>query len=138
MEFFARASDNTTFLVSNTTQVHALLAQVQSNVLPLIKQAATGPVTIQEPYILVGTTELPPPAPGSGTPVVSTAPAQIIEQSVTIDLAAWFTNPPQDLKAFAPTYTLTAQGWIDPTKTVYPDPTFGGLFPNGLPKHGAL
>jgi hypothetical protein len=53
---------------------------------------------------------------------------------VTINLAAWFANPPSDLKAFAPTFTLDENGWPNPDQTRYPDATFGGLFPEGLPR----
>ena len=51
---------------------------------------------------------------------------------MTVDLAAWFAKPPADLKVFAPTLVLNPQGWPDPSKTIYPDPTFGGLFPDGI------
>ena len=59
-------------------------------------------------------------------------PAPIM-QKITINIAAWFAAPPPDLKAFAPTVPLTPEGWPQFDLAVFPDMTFGGLFPNGLP-----
>ena len=153
-----------TFLVPNTAQIAAILNNIQTNVVPLIAQSATGPVTLTFPHYavpnLVGaiaegsdsagglfqyipsaaiTVDTPPPPPiTSGTAIIApepiVPPITVTQEQVTINLAVWFANPPQDLKVFAPTYTLTASGGIDPTATVYPDLTFGGLFPNGLPQ----
>lgn len=63
--------------------------------------------------------------------------------STTIDLNAWFTTPPQDLKAFYPTYHVVttvdagSSTGYDTTLTLsgsdFPDLTFGGLFPDGFP-----
>lgn len=162
----ARASGGS-FLIPNTTAIATILNNIQTNVVPLIAQAATGPVTLTFPHygvtslvgaiaegadgaggvfqsvpVLAVTVDTPPAPPttggsGSGSSAggTVTVPPYIsfTEQKVTIDIAAWFNNPPADLKAFAPTYTLTAQGGINPGGAVYPDPTFGGLFPNGLP-----
>jgi hypothetical protein len=152
------------FLVPNTAQIAAILNNIQTNVVPLIAQSAVGNVTLTFPHYsmvnLVGaiaegsdsaggvfqyipaaavTVDAPPPPPVvGGTAIISpepiVPPITVTQEQVTIDLAAWFANPPQDLKVFAPTYTLTASGGIDPTATTYPDLTFGGLFPNGLPQ----
>lgn len=46
--------------------------------------------------------------------------------NVVVDINAVLNNPPKDLKALFP-ITFDAQG--NPTN--YPDPTMGGLFPNG-------
>lgn len=154
------------YLIPNTTRIAQILTDIKTNVVPLIAQAATGPVTLNVPHYAVetygvinegsdsaggvfqyipsvGTTADTPPPPPAGNAGTNSGTASGIElpsgvtvtqEQVTINLAAWFANPPQDLKAFAPTYTLTASGGIDPTKTTYPDPTFGGLFPKGLPQ----
>lgn len=139
------------FLVPNSTDVAAALTSIRDNVLPLIQQATTGPVTLSIPHyeaiplmaVNGGTTVQPAaasnelfapgivataaPTPSQNTfPVVSTEP-------LTIDVAAWFAHPPADLKAFAPTYVLNSIGYPNYNLTTYPDPTFGGLFPNGLP-----
>jgi hypothetical protein len=67
--------------------------------------------------------------------------------STTIDVYAWFTAPPQDLKAFFPTFTV--QAVVDSNSSTgydtslllspsaYPDLTFGGLFPNDFPTSNA-
>ena len=147
----ARPAD-AAFLVSNTQQVQQLLAEVRDHVAPLIKQASTGPVTIELPHYqplntAVQTADPPPPPPGSNQGGVFSiqpppapggseppAPPVFTTESVTVNLAAWFAHPPADLKAFAPTFTLSSQGVPDIGLTSYPDPTFGGLYPNGLPK----
>ncbi len=155
------------YLIPNTPAISSILTNIETNVVPLIAQAAVGPVTLTFPHYDVieavgavsegtngaggvfqtvpataGTASTTPlntgGSGGSGTvngPNIPTEPPiiPVIVEQVTIDLAAWFNNTPPDLKAFAPTYTLTPQGNIDPTGIVYPDPTFGGLFPNGLP-----
>jgi hypothetical protein len=155
------------FLIPNTTAIAAILTNIETNVVPLVAQAAIGPVTLSFPHYgianLLGaiaegadgaggvfqsipalaiTVDTPPAPPGTGGTTgsgssnggVTSPPAiTIAVQTVTINLAAWFSNPPADLKVFAPTYTLTSSGGIDRKDTVYPDPTFGGIFPNGLP-----
>lgn len=143
----ARPADGV-FLVSNTTDVQKVLTETRDHVLPVIQQAATGPVTLEIPHYqpsnAVASADAPPPAPGT-TPGVfilqpgfgsggPPAPPIFTPEKVTVNLAAWFANPPADLKKFAPTYTLNADGLISFDQTVYPDPTFGGLYPNGLPK----
>jgi len=146
----ARPAD-AVFLVPNTDQVKAALTEVRDHVLPLLKAAISGPVEIELPHytplnsavqsadpppVPPGTNSggvfsiQPPPAPGSGGPP---APPIFTPEKVTIDIAAWFAAAPPDLKAFAPTYTLGSNGLPDLTKTTYPDPTFGGLYPKGLP-----
>lgn len=147
----ARPADGT-FLIQNSTDNQAALNELKTKVLPLLKQAATGPVTFNVPSYeavpLNGTVTNSaglPPAP----PVANTAnrsakrrsddvwdqPVQVKMVPVTINLAAWISTPPADLKVFAPTYPLDPEGWILYDKAVYPDTTFGGLFPNGLPQN---
>ncbi len=166
---FARPADGSgRFLIPNNSNIHTTLDNALNNVVPLVQQAANGPVTLSVPdyappvggYLLGNAGVIPGNNPGSpgksaaktgsaktrrvfllgsvsigsdgtlGTPV---APPQPTFVSVTFNLAAWFANPPADLKAFAPTYTLDSNKVPDLSKTTYPDPTFGGLFPNGLP-----
>ena len=140
-----------TFLVPNSTDVAAALTSVRDNVLPLIQQAITGPVTLTVPryqaipLVAVNGSVTVQPAVASnelfaaGTVVTAApTPAQntaltIATQTLTIDIAAWFAHPPADLKVFAPTYVLDSIGYPNYSLTTYPDSTFGGLFPNGLP-----
>jgi len=138
------------FLVPNSTDVAAALTSIRDNVLPLIQQATSGPVTLKVPryepiplMTVTGGTVQPATAPNelfTSAPVATTVhtPAQnpvfeVPTEAVTIDLAAWIAHPPADLKTFAPTYTLNSIGYPNYTLTTYPDSTFGGLFPNGLP-----
>jgi hypothetical protein len=138
------------FLVPNSTDVAAALTSIRDNVLPLIQQAITGPVTLTvpryQPIPLVaangGTTVQPETTSNelfTASPVATAAPVllntfpTVTTQTLTIDIAAWFAHPPADLKAFAPTYVLDSIGYPNYSLTTYPDPTFGGLFPNGLP-----
>ncbi len=140
------------FLVPNSTDVAAALASIRDNVLPLIQQATTGPVTLTIPrYVTIplvavngGGTVQPVTASNelfaSGTVATSTGVGvldgnypTVLTEKLTIDVAAWFTHPPADLKAFAPTYVLDSIGYPNYSLTTYPDITFGGLFPNGLP-----
>ncbi len=147
------------YLVPNTTAINQALTNAQNNTLPLIQQAATGPVTLQIPLYASEPSFFRPEARSTvyvsrdsstgediglmpfdngggstayatGTTTTSTAPSLV---SVTIDIAAWFANPPADLKVFAPTYPLDSNGYPIISQAVYPDPTFGGLYPNGLP-----
>lgn len=148
---FARPADGV-FLVSDTAQVRATLTEVRDHVLPLIGQAATGPITLDLPHFhplsdAIHSADPPPPPPGSnaggvfsfyppGAPGGSEPPLPPIfdTEKVTVDIAAWFKQPPRDLKVFAPIYRLNAAGIPDPKLTKYPDSTFGGLFPSGLPR----
>jgi hypothetical protein len=147
----ARPTDGM-FLVSNTQEVKQTLTEVRDHVLPVLQQAATGPVTIELPHYqplsnAVQSADPPPPPPGSNAGGVFSIlppaapggsepplPPVFVSEKVTVDLAAWFARPPADLKAFAPIYSLTTNGFPDLALTAYPDPTFGGLYPNGLPK----
>lgn len=137
------------FLLPNSADVKAALTSVRDNVLPLIQQAAVGPVTLTVPrYEAIpliasgGVAVHPVISNGIYTPgVVATAnptTAQdsdwiVLTENITLDVAAWFAHPPADLKVFAPTYTLDSIGYPNYSLTTYPDATFGGLFPNGLP-----
>jgi hypothetical protein len=135
------------FLIPDVPAVQTALGQIRDKVLPLIQQAATGPFTIDVPrwgVMLAGSSSDKVPLasvradevfaqPGSaGGGNSGSFPIAVQTEPLKVNLAAWFTNPPTDLKAFAPTFTLTDSGWPDSTKTSYPDPTFGGLFPDGL------
>jgi hypothetical protein len=159
----ARPVDGT-FLVPNSPEVADVLREVQKSVVPLVRQAATGPVTFEVPRyevmpmaggtgvgvatptavrsvratthktrkvfdlnpVAVGGVDGPPPAPE-----IYPLPEPRMEK-VTINVAAWFNNPPPDLKVFAPTLALVDGGWPDYAKSIYPDRTFGGLFPEGI------
>lgn len=139
------------FLVPNVPDVQKALGEIRDSVIPLIKQAATGPFTIDVPrwdmvqappdgtIVPLGASarrgrrvfELGPISGGGGGSADGTLFQPRMEK-VTINIAAWFANPPPDLKTFAPTLTLSAGGWPDPSKAVYPDKTFSGLFPGGI------
>lgn len=134
------------FLVPNVPAVQTALTEIRDKALPLIQQAATGPVTIEVPRwnILPLASEWQSAAraavPERGD-LVFASPGEsgggsggYLPQplTLTVNLAAWFAHPPADLKTFAPTLTLTSDGWPDLTKTLYPDKTFGGLFPDGI------
>ena len=138
------------FLVPNSPDVAVALTSIRDNILPLIQQATSGPITLKIPHYetiplsaVHGGTVQPMTAPNAlfvSAPVATTThiPAQgtffeIPTEAVTIDLAAWFVHPPADLKKLAPTYVLNSIGYPNYSLTTYPDPTFGGLFPNGLP-----
>ena len=143
-------SEGQAFFLTNTPTLRNELTAIRDTVLPLIQQAATGPITLQVPsYEVVPLIVKPGTGPQAGKgslqlepifnlrPVWGEAPPpppKIAIEAVTINLAAWFAHPPADLKLFAPTLTLDANGWPQLDKNTYPDPTFGGLFPNGLPK----
>ncbi|MCS6775480.1 MAG: hypothetical protein RMJ43_14115 [Chloroherpetonaceae bacterium] len=140
----ARAGDQR-FLIPNTEESRALLQRLRDDVVPLIQQAASGPVTLEwevptGPQVLArasgpryrpqGNVLFAPPVWPVEPPLELPAPRR---QTLTINLVAWFANPPVDLKAFAPTYPLDAQGEPRIDQAIYPDPRFGGLFPEGLP-----
>ena len=151
----ARPSDGSGgYLIPNSTQVNQLLSMVQKTIIPTLQQLSTGPTVLQMPIIGYGPlfaaaqTQLPTMATTSGLDIgqipylagggstdapVITLPADPVMKSVTINLTAWFSNPPPDLKVFAPTYPINSNGHPILSQGVYPDPTFGGLFPDGLP-----
>ena len=162
-----RPAGDSRFLIPNTAEVAQALIEMRDHALPLIRQAAVGPVTLEipvyEPYPLPMLAEalkaagsrsarlragndalfrLRPLSGESDPPVSGPLPPPfdppIRMQKVTIHLAAWFASPPPDLKAFAPTFVLDESGWPQPEQTLYPDETFGGLFPEGLPRLFAL
>ncbi len=137
------------FLVPNTPAMQPLLVNLRDKVIPVLQKAVTGPITLDvpryQPIPLVavgGGKSLVAPQISAGAifssnpsgPDAPPMPPQVTTDSVTINLAAWFANPPADLKVFAPTYYLDSIGYPDFRRTTYPDPTFGGLFPNGLPE----
>ncbi len=125
----------TGFLIANDAATRQTLTQTRDTVLPLIRQAANGPVTLETPqYDVLPLTGAPHYGGFDNAPTpVPTVPPVIPTYKVTINLAVWFASPPRDLRQFAPTLTLNANGWLQTDKTSYPDPTFGGLFPDGLP-----
>ncbi len=148
----ARPSDGSGgFLVPNSTANNQILTQIQNSVLPILQQSVTGPVTIQVPVptpfwlpapFEVGTQVQVVPGSFFAAPVFvgdlsentgSSQTTQPVSVAVTFNLSAWFSHPPADLKAFAPTYPIGSNGQPELNMAVYPDPTFGGLFPNGLP-----
>ncbi len=51
------------------------------------------------------------------------------DPAITVNLSAWFTNPPADLRSILPTYSTNASGAFT-TPSSYPDPTLGGLLVN--------
>lgn len=138
-------------LITNSSITHGVLENTLNNVVPLLQQAAVGSVALYVPIYEPATPGYASSAGGKsairrnggktrrvfllghqgGTEAEPSLTGRIAQ--VTINLAAWIAHPPADLKMFAPTYTLENGGFIDFTKTTYPDPTFGGLFPNGLP-----
>jgi hypothetical protein len=147
----ARSAD-ADFLIPNTPEISAALTEVRDHVLPLIQQAATGPVTLEIPHPVPlpmmtmqalsaashGMAAGMQPMPMDGPPSIpgdNPLPQPVMEK-ITLNLAAWFATPPPDLKVFAPTIPLGEDGWPQFDKAVYPDPTFGGLFPDGLPTGG--
>lgn len=145
----ARPADGN-FLIPDSADVQKALTGIRDNVLPLIQQAAIGPVTLTVPRYEViplvaistgGTLVHPDTAsnelftlhPSVGPTPLLYPPPVVHNEKLTLNIAAWFAHPPADLKLFAPTYVLDSIGYPDYTKTTYPDPTFGGLFPNGIP-----
>ncbi len=146
------------YLVPNSTTVNAALTQIQTQVLPILQKLPTGPVTVQAPQPVGAPDIFHPQARSTGvtrgdiigsghgddglrafyngggsTSFVSQSGSTPTFVSVTIDLAAWFASPPADLKTLAPTYPLDTNGFPIISQATYPDPTFAGLFPNGLP-----
>ncbi len=132
------------FLVPNVPAVQNVLGTIRDRVLPVIQQAATGPFTIEVPVWFPmhgvpapmssqrGDTVFVNPASTQVAPTEGLLPPLMQTEELRVNLAAWFANPPADLKAFAPTLSLGVDGWPSADKTVYPDKTFGGLFPDGL------
>jgi hypothetical protein len=139
----ARPVGETAFLIPNNAEMNRNLTEQRETVLPVLRQVTTQPVTLEVPRVqplpmlmnaasgsgrpsddLLFTTTLLPPIPPNGEPAI---------EPVVLNLAAWFSNPPADLKVFAPTYSLDSNGWPHYDQASYPDLTFAGLFPNGLP-----
>ena len=62
---------------------------------------------------------------------------RVNHQSVTVpvNISAFLNNPPADLKALLPTLPVQtdSNGNAFLTDTGFPDPTFAGIFPNGIP-----
>lgn len=140
----ARARDQH-FLVPGTEESRALLQRLRDDVVPLIRQAASGPITLEwevpaGPQVLAratgprhrpqGSMLFAPPVWSVEPPRESLMPRR---RALTINLAAWFARPPIDLRGFAPAYPLDAQGVPRVDQARYPDLRFGGLFPEGLP-----
>jgi hypothetical protein len=149
-EALARPQGDQSYLIANTDEMRPALTALRDHVLPTIRQCALGPVTFEithyypMPMLARNATTAaaknPRPSanglfaaiypwPGEGPP----PPPPTVEK-VTINLTVWFANPPADLKVFAPTFPLAPEGWPQFDAAVYPDITFGGLFPNGLPQ----
>ena len=138
------------FLIPNSPAVTKVLTRINNNVVPVIAQAAVGPFTLKFPRFVVNiygavlggssggvfeqlpmaiASMAPPGVAYGGNPIMP----DVMEVKVNVNLAAWFANPPVDLKAFAPTYPLTSDSFPSYSNAIYPDPTYGGLFPDGLP-----
>lgn len=139
------------FLIPNSTDVAAALTDIRDNILPLIQQATTGPITLTVPRyevipmavvhsgtavqpVISNTLYSPGTVATSGPTTAQNTLPTVLTETVTINVAAWFAHAPADLKAFAPTYTLDSIGYPNYKLTTYPDLTFGGLFPSGLPE----
>jgi len=146
----ARPADGS-FLIPNVAAVQQALTAIRDKVLPIIEQAATGPFTIEIPRWdpPVSDPEWQKnqiPVNSDREDVVFASPATtgvsgggsgafpwvVRTETLKVNIAAWFANPPADLKTLAPTLTLGSDGWPDSTKSVYPDKTFAGLFPDGI------
>ncbi len=52
---------------------------------------------------------------------------------VTINIPSLFTSPIQDIRAILPTFTILGPDTIVLKQGAFPDPTFGGLVPGGIP-----
>jgi hypothetical protein len=147
----ARPADGS-FLIPNNTAVQQALTAIRDKILPLIQQAATGPFTIEIPrWDPVSTDPVwqkaQAPVDANRADVVFVSPGStgsgeggsggsfpwvMRTETLKVNIAAWFASPPADLKTLAPTLTLGADGWPDSSKSVYPDKTFAGLFPDGI------
>ncbi len=142
------------YLLPNTPKVNIVLTRINTYVVPVIAQAAVGPFTLKFPRFVVniygtvtggyagGVFEQMPAAlaasaanggPNSGANNGPAIMPGVTIVKVKVNMAAWFANPPADIKAFAPTYPFISEGIPDFSAGVYPDPTYGGLFPDGLP-----
>jgi hypothetical protein len=142
----ARPANDTSFLLPNTPELNRALTTARDTTLPLLSQATSGPVTVvipaPSPMPLLGVpgNTLPRRMPVGNrlfdlvTIFFERPPDPPADMSITFHLAAWFQSPPADLKRLAPTYTLLPNGWPDLSRTTFPDATFAGLFPNGLPR----
>ncbi len=141
-------TDPTGYLINNVSPYREAMQEMLDKSAPLLEQAAHGPVEVLVPRF-----EFPADAAnGSGGRVepcaregrttfdldpdpgdcIGWGPPVIVMRTVRINLAAWFEAPPADLKAFAPTIGLTSEGWPAFDSIKLPDPTFAGLFPDGV------
>jgi hypothetical protein len=68
-------------------------------------------------------------------PVTLPVPNDAGTANIQIYLGAWFASPPADLKALAPNFAINADGSRKLIPTSFPDPTFGGLIPGGMPNY---
>ena len=72
---------------------------------------------------------------------VQTVPVTLNGKTINtkVDLAAFLDHPPTDLRALLPTLPVSknSSGTIILTMNGFPDLTFGGLFPDGLPVKAA-
>lgn len=72
---------------------------------------------------------------------VQTVPVTLNGKTIStkVDLAAFLDHPPTDLRALLPTLPVSknSSGTIILTMNGFPDLTFGGLFPDGLPVKAA-
>ena len=147
-------TDPSGYLINNVPPYREALQEMLESSIPLLRQAALGPVEVlvpryeyladaargnagrSEPCTRQGRTTFDlDPDPDD---CIGWGPPTIIMRTVRINLAAWFQTPPADLKVFAPTIGLTSSGWPDFDRIKLPDPTFGGLFPDGIPSDDYL
>jgi hypothetical protein len=134
------------YLIENAPPYREALIEMRDAALPLIRQAAIGPVDVLTPHYEVSPTDGTAPdgrpcaAAAGGTFELDPDPGdcygwgepRIVMRSVRLNLAAWFADPPGDLKTLAPTLGLGNDGWPDSAKVRFPDVTFAGLFPEGI------
>jgi len=124
----ARPEDSR-FLVPNIPAVRPALLELRDHALPTVRKAATQLVALRvpRPVLLLpnpNDSDRPPPPPdwlGDDLAVL-----------VKLNLPAWFSSPPKSLRPLAPTYDLRP-GIPLRDRAVFPDATFAGLFPEGLP-----
>ena len=99
-----RETADAIFLVPNNVDVHAVLKEIQDHVLPLIHQAATGPVTIEipryQPLPLIPISE-----PGGSGQSIVVAPRPALDGGV---FALHPIHPGEDLPPAPPAFKVTS------------------------------
>ncbi|NLI00174.1 MAG: hypothetical protein GX446_11875 [Chthonomonadales bacterium] len=141
------------YLINNVPPYREALQEMQAVSIPLLRKAAVGPIELLAPHYeyaadVVGAVDPPGPCLREGRTTFNLdpdpgdclgwGPPTIVMRRVRLNLAAWFDAPPRDLKVLAPTIGLTPDGWLDFESITLPDPTFAGLFPDGVPPQDFL